>query len=151
MARGVMDTLRTTSGATLKRCLVSASAESVDKLVTSLKFCVSTNVGLGFYGLFKTFRQALSKQPTFKPHMSCNLVKSMSVCIGDACIQRFVRNANNDLVEDDSLELLFNRELFAANFLKRTQVEPTDFKKRKCDGAMTDNTNPDKKCKNEKK
>ncbi len=37
MARGVMDTLRTTSGATLNRCLWSASAESVDKLVTSLK------------------------------------------------------------------------------------------------------------------
>ena len=64
--RGVMDTLRTTSGATLKRCLASASAESLDKLVTSLKFRVSTNVGLGFYGLFKTFRQALSKQPNFQ-------------------------------------------------------------------------------------
>ena len=66
-------------------------------------------------------------------------------------IHRFVRNANNDLVEDDSPELVFNRELFAVNFPKRTQAEPTEFKKRKCDGAMTDDTNPDKKCKNEKK
>ena len=64
--------------------------------------------------------------------MSCDFVKSVSVCIGDVCLHRSVRNANNDLVEDDSLELEINRIFFAMGF-PQTKKEPVESNKRKCD------------------
>ena len=75
-------------------------------------------------------------------------IKTMSVFFGDACTHRFVRNANNGLVEDDSPELVFNREFFASKFPQRAQIESAESSERKCDGAITDDTNTDKKGKN---